>query len=108
MKSVHEVTSEQTDYDSDCYDDDTLDSFFVHTVGLNSSSQPDQVFVKVSVGTSNSCSELDCKIDTGSQINCLPISMYKSLKLDFPPGTVQCYLNCIFWRPIIGAWESCT
>ena len=84
VKSVHEVTSEQTDYDSDCYDDDTMDSFFVHTVGLKSSSHSDQVFVKVSVGISNNSLEIDCKIDTGSQINCLPISIYKSLKLDFP------------------------
>ena len=79
VKSVHEVTSERSEYDSDCdYDEDTLNSFFVHTVGL-SSSQPDQVFVKVSVGSLNDCTEIDCKIDTGSQINCLPVSVYKSI-----------------------------
>ena len=61
-----------------------MDSLFVHTVGLNSSSHSDQVFVNVSVGTSNNSSEIDCKIDTGSQIKCLPISIYRPLKLDFP------------------------
>ena len=46
MKSVYEATSEGSKYDGDCYDEDTLNSFFVHTASLNTSSQPDQVFVK--------------------------------------------------------------
>ena len=82
-KSVHEVSGEQLNYDSDYSDDGNTDSFYVHTVG-QSSSQPDQVFVKVSVGTQNNCRDIDCKIDTGSQINCLPNSIFQSLKFELP------------------------
>ena len=43
------MISEQLDYDSDCDDyEDNVDSFFIHMVGLKFSSQPDQVFVKIS------------------------------------------------------------
>ncbi|MEW8548052.1 MAG: RNase H-like domain-containing protein [Candidatus Thiodiazotropha sp.] len=85
-KSVHEISCEkcdQLDYESDVYDDDTLDNFFVHTVG-QTSSQLDQVFIKVSLGTQNCSRRVDCKIDTGSQTNCLPYSIFQSLKLNMP------------------------
>ena len=85
-KSVHEISDEQCDqldYESDNYDDDTLDNFFVHTVDQNSS-QPDQVFIEVSLGTQNCSRKIDCKADTGSQTNCLPYSIFQSLKLNLP------------------------
>lgn len=88
VKSVHEVNSEQVSY-SDNYSDYNSDSdhdeqaFYVHTVN-SFSSQPDQVFVKLSIGTANNATDIDCKIDTGSQINCLPNSTFKHLKLNLP------------------------
>lgn len=85
-KSVHEINEEQCthlDYESDNFDDDTLDHFFVHTVGQNSS-QPDQVFIEVSLGTKNCSRKIDCKVDTGSQTNCLPYSIFQTLKLNLP------------------------
>ena len=69
------------DYSSDSDDDEQ--SFYVHTVNTLSS-QPDQVFVKLSVGRLGNYAEIDCKIDTGSQINCLPNFVFKRLKLNLP------------------------
>ncbi|MCG8048271.1 MAG: RNase H-like domain-containing protein [Candidatus Thiodiazotropha endolucinida] len=85
-KSVHEICSgksDNLDYESDNFDDETLDNFFVHTVGQNSS-PPDQIFVEVTLGTRNSSRKIDCKIDTGSQTNCLPYSIFQSLQINMP------------------------
>ena len=88
VKSVHEVNSGHVslsdnylDYSSDSDDDEQ--SFYVHTVNTLTS-QPDQVFVKLSVGRLSNYAEIDCKIDTGSQINCLPNFVFKRLKLNLP------------------------
>ena len=76
-KSVHEISDghcDQLDYESDNYDDVTLDIFFVYTVG-QISSQPDQVFIEISLGTQNCSRKIDCKVDAGSQTNCLYFSV---------------------------------
>ena len=71
--------------DNNSDSDDDEQSFYVHTVNFYIlSSQPDQVFVKLSVGRLGTHAEIDCKIDTGSQINCLLNFVFKRLKLYLP------------------------
>ena len=84
MKLVHKVVNceNYSDNYSD-YSDSDEQEFYVHTVN-SFSSQPDQVFVTLSIGTFSKCMDIDCKIDTGSQINCLPNSTFKRLKISNP------------------------
>ena len=84
VKLVHEVVNceNYSDNYSD-YSDSDEQEFYVHTVN-SFSSQPDQVFVTLSIGTFSKCMDIDCKIDTGSQINCLPNSTFKRLKISNP------------------------
>jgi hypothetical protein len=48
------------------------------------SSYPDQAFVNVSIGTQDKLTNINFKIDTGSQINCLPNHTFRELKIKHP------------------------
>ena len=107
MNSGHVSFSDNyLDYNSD--DDDDEQSFYIHTLNTLSS-QPDQVFVKLSVGRLGNHAEIYCKIDTGSQINCLPFNfVFKCLKLNLPlepPNATTAYTGNRFsrWWP---SWIS--
>ena len=105
MKLVHEVVNceNYSDNYSD-YSDSDEQEFYVHTVN-SFSSQPEQVFVTLSIGTFSKCMDIDCKIDTGSQINCLPNSTFKRLKISNPlePSNAT---YCIHRRSADSAWEN--
>ena len=84
FKPVHELQYESDNSDYKCDSDSETDqAFYVHTVN-SFSSTPDQVFVNVLIGTPDNNSEINCKIDTGSQINCIPNHIFRKLNLKHP------------------------
>lgn len=70
-RNIHDVQEEN---------EETAD-FYVHTV---STSRPDQLFVNILLGVSDHNTEVRCKVDTGAQINCIPMHTFKKLNCTFP------------------------
>lgn len=78
-KNIHSISQDQQNSDSD----DSQD-FFVYTVNnsIDFNSRSDQAFVKIFINCISQ--EIDCKVDTGSQVNILPYRVFKQLRMKHP------------------------
>lgn len=78
-KNIHSISQDQQNSDSD----DSQD-FFVYTVNnsIDFNSRSDQAFVKIFINCISQ--EIDCKVDTGSQVNILPNRVISSFAWNTP------------------------
>ena len=76
-KSVHEVKSDQFQSEDSDLDSD----FYVDTVNT-SFSHYDQAFATVNIGPKKT--PIKFKIDTGSQVNIIPLSTFRELNIKHP------------------------
>ena len=84
-KKVHTAAASDSE-DSRC---DPECKFFVETVGNNQSKAPDQVFTDVNVGSQS----VSFKLDTGAQVNVLPLTVFQS---KFPQVKLQTTNNKLY------------
>jgi hypothetical protein len=96
FESVHELHYEDDTVDCVCeLDGENDQEVFVHTVKSFFHLLLIKFFVNVLIGTQDKFTNINCKIDTGSQINCLPNHMSRELKMKHALETSKRKINFV-------------